>query len=183
VILFNLILFVAVCSAYLAGYAVAKRHGKRELAEREQELLEAKSRTPIKELVKEFRGFVESVDGAVSPEVEGALQRLEGEAAAKALPPASSKKENTENEKEEDWCEEGDWWSAFVTDMNFSADSSYRIELLERWLERGFEFTLKRQIEFLASFKDDYYREQVRDLFDEYCPVRPPKKQQKGKKR
>jgi HAMP domain-containing protein len=135
-----------------------------------QKLLEAAEKTiystPIKELTANFRDFVQSIDGHVSPEVDAAIKKLEEEQKPKLLPPppppvVSTKKKNQRA------VMNVTIWNLFVVDFKAAEDSDEKISVIRRWGKK-YVFPVQSQGELVAlKIFDDYEREELREYFDD----------------
>lgn len=111
--------------------------------------------TPIKELTANFRDFVQSIDGKVSPEVEEAIKKLETEE-VKMLPAASNGRPVIDKEN----------WKLFWGEFDDEQYTTEALKVLKYWGEK-FTFSLEQQSKIVRVFNYSSDREKVRKYFKE----------------
>ena len=158
--MYYIVMLIMANIACVFGWVITERELRQT-----KKLLEAaqNTSTPIKELTSNFRDFVQSIDGHVSPEVDAAIKKLEEEQKPKLLPPPAPAK----SKKTQRAVISVGVWNLFVADFKAAEDSDEKISVIRRWGKR-YIFTLKEQVE-LVSIKtfDDYEREELREYFEE----------------
>ena len=109
--------------------------------------------TPIKELTANFRDFVQSIDGHVSPEVDAAIKKLETQE-TKLLPAASSGHQVMDKEN----------WKLFWAEFDDEQYTTEALNVLKYWGEK-FTFSLEQQSKIVRQFNYSSDREKVRKYF------------------
>lgn len=128
-----------------------------------QKLLNSNA-TPVKELAADFRSFVESVDGKVSPEVDEAIKQLEGSIEIKSSSLLVDKKLAIKPRRS---IIMGPVYDLFMNEFVAGEDDWERYTIIERWGKKWL-FPLKRQVELVIYFDDADYREDLREYFDKH---------------
>jgi len=138
-----------------------------------EQLLEAAYKntysSPIKELTANFRDFVQSIDGHVSPEVDAAIKKLEEEVKPLALPaPQILDTKNTKTGKRRIMLSmDTKTWNLFVQDLKASQYSDEKMSVIKRWGKK-FIFPLEDQIDLIKLVHYDDDRRGLRDYFDKF---------------
>lgn len=140
--------------------------------------------TPVKELAANFREFVESVDGKVSPEVDEAIKKLE--ASDEALPARQGdvlelrgKAKESVDEFIQRFASEGketnkdarpplnqEMWKLCCEELEDESYDNGIINAVEHWGKR-FKFSMAQQVTAIKQLSYDENKRTLRKYFDQ----------------
>lgn len=126
--------------------------------------------TPLKELVSNFREFVQGVDGRVSPEIDTALKQLEAHHENKAIEvkPIDGVISLVKGINKIS-IPDNNIWKLMLADINLENDDEKKVEVILRW-GSNYHFNANWQMSILNMFplfnSQQAYRNKLRKYFD-----------------
>lgn len=135
--------------------AVHSRRKQRALQDEINRLQLLPPSTSTAQLADDFRSFVESVDGRVSPELDALLQQAKS--TTSVLPEVRKPKKKRPKDST---------WDLFWADFSITKSDFYRMEVLERWAPRLSKLTGAQRKVIMTRIQSDFYRQEAADLLE-----------------